>query len=68
MLGQGTIPRGQADHIQLNAGNVFMIGLLSVLFYGVADWTTNALARTNAPVIAQLSAGGQVYLHGSGVK
>jgi hypothetical protein len=62
------VPRGQAEHIKLNAGNVLAIGLLSVLWVGFADWSTAWLARTDIPFLAQLSAGGQAYLHGTVTK
>lgn len=53
----------QARHIELNAGNVFAIGFLSVLFVGAAMWTSNVLARTNIPVVSHLAIGAQYYLH-----
>lgn len=62
------VPRGQAEHIRLNAGNVLAIGLLSVLWVGFADWTTAWLATTDIPVLAQIAAGGQVYLNGTVTK
>lgn len=54
---------GQANHIELNAGNVFAIGFLSILFVGAAQWTTNVLSRTNIPVVSHLAIGGQYFLH-----
>jgi hypothetical protein len=53
----------QARHIELNAGNIFAIGALSLLWWGVATWTSNVLARTNIPVVAQLAVGAQNFLH-----
>jgi len=53
----------QARHIELNAGNIFAIGALSLLWWGAATWTSNVLARTNIPVISQLAVGAQNYLH-----
>ena len=53
----------QARHIELNLGNIFAIGALSLLWWGVATWTTNVLARTNIPIVSQLAVGGQNYLH-----
>ena len=57
------LPSGQAKHIELNMGNVFAIGFLSLLFYGAATWTSNYLARKNIPVVSQISIGAQNYLH-----
>lgn len=53
----------QASHIELNLGNVFAVGLLSVLFVGAAYWTTNVAARSKVPVVKHLGAGGQYFLH-----
>ena len=55
--------RAQAKHIELNAGNVLAIGVLSLLWWGFATWTSNVLARTDIPVIAPLAVGAQTYLH-----
>lgn len=55
--------RHQASHIELNLGNVLAIGVLSLLWYGVATWTSNWLARTTWPVVSQLAIGAQSYLH-----
>ena len=55
--------RYQAHHIELNLGNVFAIGALSLLWWGVATWTSNVLARTNVPVVSQLAIGAQNFLH-----
>lgn len=57
------IPSGQAHHIELNLGNVFAIGFLSILWVGFAHWTTNVLARTQIPVVSQLAVGGQMFLN-----
>jgi hypothetical protein len=65
-LGEGILPDRQSHHIELTAGNLFAVGLMSLLFYGVANWTTNYLARTNIPVVSHLSVGAQYYLHGVG--
>lgn len=54
-----------ARHIELNLGNVFAIGFLSLLFYGTTDWVTAYLSRKEVPVISQLSVGAQLYLHGT---
>lgn len=62
-IGQGILPAGQADHIQINLGNVFTIGLLSILFVGAAQWTSQLLARTDIPVVSHLAIGAQYYLH-----
>lgn len=56
-------PSYQARHIELNLGNVFAIGALSLLWWGFATWTSNYLARTEVPVISQLAIGAQSYLH-----
>lgn len=53
----------QAQHIELNAGNVFAIGALSLLWWGFATWSSNLLARTDIPVLAQLAVGAQNFLH-----
>lgn len=53
----------QARHIELNLGNVLAIGALSLLWYGVAAWSSNWLARTTIPVLSQLALGAQTYLH-----
>jgi hypothetical protein len=42
------------------------VGLLSLLFQGFANWSTNYLARKNVPVLSPLSYGAQYYLHGVG--
>jgi hypothetical protein len=55
--------RYQARHIELNLGNVFAIGMLSLLWYGVAAWTSNYLSNTTIPVLSQLAIGAQTYLH-----
>lgn len=57
------MPTGQAHHIELNAGNVFAVGFLSVLFVAAAHWTSNVLARTNIPVVSHLAVGAQYVLH-----
>lgn len=55
--------RHQAKHIELNLGNIFAIGALSLLWYGFATWTSNYLARTEIPGVSQLAIGAQTYLH-----
>lgn len=55
--------RRQANHIELNLGNIFAIGLLSLLWYGAATWTSNYLARTDIPGLSQMAIGAQTYLH-----
>ena len=55
--------RAQSKHIELNLGNIFAIGALSLLWYGVAAWSSNWLARTNIPAVSQLAVGAQTYLH-----
>ena len=57
------IPSGQARHIQLNAGNILAIGVLSLLWWGVATWGSNFVARHDWPVISPLAVGAQNYLH-----
>jgi len=54
---------GQAHHIELNLGNVFAVGFLSLLFYGAATWGSNYFARKNVPIVSYLSVGAQNYLH-----
>ena len=63
MDGPNLSPGYQAKHIELNAGNVFAIGALSLLWWGFATWASNVLARTNVPVVSQLAIGAQNYLH-----
>lgn len=53
----------QATHIELNAGNVFAIGALSLLWWGFATWSSNVLARTNVPLLSQMAVGAQNFLH-----
>ncbi len=63
-MAEGTFTvQHQARHIELNLGNVLAIGALSLLWYGVAAWTSNLLARTTIPGLSQLAIGAQVYLH-----
>lgn len=57
------IPSGQSRHIQINAGNVLTIGVLSLLWWGLATWGSNAVARQDWPVISPLAVGAQNYLH-----
>jgi hypothetical protein len=53
----------QARHIEINAGNVLTIGVLSLLWFGAACWGSNLIARTNIPVISQAAIGAQNFLH-----
>lgn len=65
-MADGVLSAGyQARHIEINLGNVLTIGILSLLWWGGATWTTNWLARTDIPVVSQLAIGGQTYLHGA---
>jgi hypothetical protein len=57
------VPVSQSHHIELNVGNIFAIGLLSLLFYGAATWSSNVLARTEIPVVSQVAVGAQMFLH-----
>lgn len=59
---QLTNSRYQAQHIELNLGNIFAVGLLSLLWWGTATWTSNYLARLNVPVISPLAVGAQTFL------
>jgi hypothetical protein len=54
---------GQARHIQINAGNVLTIGILSLIFYGVTAWGSNYLARKDIPVLSPLAVGANTYLN-----
>lgn len=56
------LPSSQAEHIKINLGNVFTIGVLSVLWVGATGWVSNMLARTEVPVLSQLAIGAQYYL------
>lgn len=51
------------SHIELNAGNIFAIGALSLLWWGVATWGSQVLSRTNIPVVSQVAIGAQQFLH-----
>lgn len=62
MAGELTV-RNQSRHIELNAGNVFAIGALSLLWWGAATWGSNVLSRTNIPVISHAAIGAQQFLH-----
>lgn len=55
--------RVQASHIELNAGNVLAVGVLSLLWWGFATWTSNYLARLDIPVVSPLALGAQNFLH-----
>jgi hypothetical protein len=50
-------------HIQINLGNVFAIGVLSLLWWGGATWGSYLLAKQDWPVISPLAVGAQNYLH-----
>ena len=52
-----------ARHIPINVGNVLTIGVLSLLWWGVATWGSNVIARQDWPVISPLAVGAQNYLH-----
>lgn len=56
------VPRSQADHIKINAGNVLTVGILSVLWVGGTGWISSWLAKTEVPVLSQLAVGAQYYL------
>jgi hypothetical protein len=60
------ITPGQARHIQINAGNVLTIGILSLIWLGVMDWTSSFIARKDLPVVSPLAVGAQNYLHANG--
>jgi hypothetical protein len=64
-IGKALTPNAhyQSRHIELNAGNIFAIGALSLLWWGFATWTSNVLARTDIPVISQVAVGAQNFLH-----
>lgn len=57
------VPSSQARHIQINAGNVLTIGILSLLWWGAATWGSNVVARRNWPVVSPLAVGAQHFLH-----
>ena len=57
------IPTSYARHIAINPGNVLTIGVLSLLWWGFATWTSNVVARQDWPVISPLAVGAQHYLH-----
>lgn len=53
----------QARHIAINPGNVFTIGVLSLLWWGVATYGSHLLAKQDWPVLSPLAVGAQNYLH-----
>lgn len=57
------ITPASARHIAINPGNVLTIGVLSLLWWGVATWGSNIIARQDWPVISPLAVGAQNYLH-----
>lgn len=58
-----TNARYQSQHIELNAGNVLAVGVLSLLWWGFATYTSNFLARKDIPVISPGAIGVQNFLH-----
>jgi hypothetical protein len=52
-----------ARHIAINPGNILTIGVLSLLWWGVASWGSAALAHQDWPVVSPLAVGAQNYLH-----
>lgn len=58
----GVLPNSQQDHIKINVGNVVTVGVLAVLWVGVAGWTSGWLSRTELPVVSQLAMGAQYWL------
>lgn len=62
-IGKLTNVSYQAQHIELNAGNVLAIGFLSLLWWGFATYSSNYLARLNIPVLSPLAVGAQTFLH-----
>lgn len=63
--GFNPVRREAANHIEINLGNVFTIGLLSLLWYGFADWTSAWLASKEIPVLSHAAVGAQVFFHGT---
>jgi len=57
------ITPSSARHITINLGNVMTIGVLSLLWYGLATWGSNAVAKQDWPVVSPLAVGAQNYLH-----
>ena len=53
----------EARHIKINPGNILTIGVLSLLWWGVATWTSNVVARMDIPVLTPIAVGAQSYLH-----
>lgn len=62
-IGNLTSVRYQARHIELNAGNVLSIVLLSEIGHIFFRWTSNWAARTEIPVVSQLGIGIQNALN-----
>jgi hypothetical protein len=54
----------QVQHIELTVGNVFVIGLSSLLFYGAAQWGSLWLVRHDVPILSPLAVGALNYLSG----
>lgn len=50
------------EHIRFNLGNVLMIGVASLLFYGAVIWGSKALAPRGIPGISNAAQGAQKLL------
>lgn len=50
------------EHIRFNLGNVLMIGVASLLFYGSVIWGSKALAGRGIPVVSNVAQGAQKLL------
>lgn len=57
------ITPSSARHIKINLGNIMTIGVLSLLWTGLASWGSMALAKQDWPVVSPLAVGAQNYLH-----
>lgn len=64
-IGEGVLPRRQAEHIELTLGNFLMVGLMAVLFETTVRWTSSWAARQEIPVVSQLAVGTQFLLKAS---
>lgn len=56
------IPSSQSEHIKINLGNVFAIGLLSLFWVGGTMWVADYLSTTDIPVFSQLAVGAKYFL------
>lgn len=56
------VPASQSEHIKINLGNIFAIGVLSLFWVGGAMWTADYLSTIDIPVVSQLAVGAKYFL------